>query len=169
MNKFRNASNMRLTKALFYETDTGDKSSVLYTLKDVDHKGYPSLYRLYMETDDLLEFTFANIYLDGHDHWEILIRSDWFKPYVDRWRKELELRKKSQALRNVEAIAASGSKESFQANKFLLSWNSRPAGKGRPSKDDIRRAAHEEASTSSRINEDFDRLLQPQTEKETLQ
>ena len=154
--------NQRLLKGLFYEMTLSDKSSVVYTLKDVDHEGYPSLYRLYMETNDPTEWRFAQECLDGWEHWEMLCATTWFKPYVERWRRELELRMKSEALSRIMRESKTGSKESFQANKYLLEkgWEPKDSQhrRGRPSKDEIAKAAKEIATTDRRLEEDFERL-----------
>lgn len=162
-NPFRSSTNQRLLKGLFYEQTLADKSSVVYTLKDKDHEGYPSLYRLYMETNDPTEWKFANKYLDGWEHWEMLLACTWFKPYADRWRKELELRMKSESLARIMTEAKTASKESFQANRYLLEkgWEPKASsthGRGRPSKDEVAKAAKEIAQTNSRVLEDFQRL-----------
>jgi len=151
-----------LTKGIFYEELLADKSTCLYTLKDTDHMGYPSLYRLYMETNDPTEWKFATTHLGGWKHWEMLCDCTWFKPYVERWRRELELRMKSQALARIMAEAKTSNKESFSANKYLLEkgWEPKDSSKrGRPSKDDIKQAAREELQMNNRISEDFDRIL----------
>jgi hypothetical protein len=62
-----------MTQALFleigYETD-----KAVYTLKDDDHTHngvvYPSLKRLYLEMEDVVEYDFANTYLLGWSHWK---------------------------------------------------------------------------------------------------
>lgn len=158
---FRNSTNSRYLKGLFFEQTLADKSSVVYTLKDQDHLGYPSLYRLYMETNDPTEYKFATEHLDGWEHWEMLCQCTWFQPYVQRWRRELELRMKSEALSRIMREAKTNSRDSFTANRYLLEkgWEVKEKNtKGRPSKDQIREAAHEIASTRSRIDEDFERL-----------
>lgn len=121
-NKFRSpVNNVRFLKQLFFEMTLADKPYVLYTLKDVDHEGYPSLYRLYMETDDPTEYEFANTYLDGWEHWEMLCATEWFKPYVTRWRKELDLRMKSKALKALKAEKDNlDSRTRITVNKYLL-------------------------------------------------
>ena len=118
--KFKNSNGVFLLKALFYETTLADKSSVIYTLKDRDHEGYPSLYRLYMETGDLTEYQFASEHLDGWAHWEALCSCVWFQPYLERWRKELTLRHKAGALKRIISEAQSSSRNAFTANKFLV-------------------------------------------------
>lgn len=153
-NKFRASNNTRLLKALFYEQTLSDKSSVVYTLKDVDHEGFPSLYRLYMEIDDPTEWEVSQRLVDGWEHWEMLCAATWFKPYIERWRKELELRMKSKALNRIRAEARTNSKESFNANKYVLEkgWEPKEGqknGRGRPSKDEIKKAANEIAANES--------------------
>ncbi len=160
-NPFRSSMNQMLLKGLFYETTLSYKSSVVYTLTDRDHEGYRSLYLLYMEANDPTEWRFATTYLDCWEHWEKLCEATWFRPYRDRWRKELELRMKSQALARIMSESKTSSKESFQANKYLLEKGWEPkdsSGRGRPSKDEINKAAKEIATTSARLDEDFDRL-----------
>jgi predicted transcriptional regulator len=165
--KFRNAANGRYLKGLFYETTGADKSSVSYSLKDWDHSVdgtvYPSLYRLYLELEDLTEYTFANTYLDGWEHWEMLSACNWFRPYAERWRKELSLKVKAVSLNRLKAEAASSSKNAFLANRYLIDkgWvekDSKAYGRGRPSKDEVKAAAEEIAVTERRLDADYERL-----------
>lgn len=169
-NKFRNKQNVRLLKGLFFETQDADKSSVVYTLKDSEHMGFPSLYELYMDGDDLTEWSFATQYLDGWEHWEILCNCSWFKPFIDRWRREKEIRLKAQCLLRIHDIANEPThNSSFTANKFLLdnAWKlSGPEGepkqasrRGRPSKQDIKEQATVIANEKSLISEDAKRIL----------
>lgn len=163
LNPFRASSGQRLLKGLFYEETLADKTNVVYTLKNWDHMGYPSLYRLYMEADDPTEYTFATQYLDGWDHWEILCECNWFKPYVQKWRKELEVRAKARALLAIKALAADPSKkESYQANKFLINsgWKEKPVGRGagRPSKEDVQKEAQKMAQDAKTTDEEFQRI-----------
>lgn len=141
-----------------------DKSSVVYTLKDQDHEGYRSLYRLYMETRDPTEYKFATTFLDGWEHWTILCECAWFKPYVERWRTELQLKIASESLARIMAEAKTNSKESFTANRYLLErgWEPKDSSKrGRPTKAAVKAEASRIASETVQINSDFDRLLRP--------
>lgn len=159
--RFKNAQGVRFLKALFFEETLADKANVVYTLKDQDHEGYPSLYRLYMETGDPTEWKFANAHLDGWDHWQNLCECTWFKPYVARWRKELSLRIASEALTRIMAEAKTASRNAFTANRFLLEgWEAKGESKrGRPSKQAIREEAHRIASSESQIADDFNRII----------
>lgn len=156
---FRNKMNRLLTKELFYELTLADKTNVVYTLKDWDHEGYPSLYRLYLEEEDLTEYSFATKHLDSFSHWESIANADWFKDHVLRWRKELELRVKSKALRRVIEASETPGRDSLAASKFILSYGHPGSSKGRPTKEDIRKVAEEEFSISKQVQNDFQRLI----------
>lgn len=159
-------TNIRLLRALFFEmSDTADgKEFVLYTLKDVDHKGYPSLYRLYMEMDDLTEYEFANKYLDGWGHWKALKECTWFKEYAERWYEELTLRTQAKALRALKEESETDGKNSYNAQKYLLEkgWEPKDKSKtssvGRPSKDAIKKQAEEMFDNRISVEEDLKRL-----------
>jgi len=160
MNQFKASNGTRLLRALFYETTPIDKAGVLYTLKDVDHKGYPSLYRLYMKLDDLTEYEFSQMYMDGWEHWTMLCECPWFKDVVTRWRKELLLRTQANCLRAIRLEASEG-KNQYHANKYLLEagWQEPDTKKrGRPSKEDIKKEAEAQASNVVRLREDFKRI-----------
>lgn len=136
-----------------------DKSSCVYTLKSQDHLGYPSLYRLYMEANDPTEYSFAVSHLDGWDHWEQLSQCQWFQSYLNKWRRELEIRFKSRAVADLIALAQTNPKDAVQINKFLVSrgWVDKDK-KGRPSAHDIKRAAQEQADLDRQLTEDFERI-----------
>jgi len=163
-----------LTRALFFElVNSTFKPFAMYSLKNEDitrevqleengpfvTKVFPSLYLKYMETDDPTEWRFANEYFSGWEHWEEVSTNNAIAPYVERWRKELDLRTKSQALARIKAEAKSGSKEALAASKYLIArgWDDKPQNKrGRPSKEDINKAANEIAYNEKRFDEDLD-------------
>lgn len=164
-NKFRSTIGSRYLKGLFFETTGADKGTVLYTLKDEDHNSYPSLYRLYLEMEDLTEYEFANTYMDGWEHWTMLCACSWFQPYVARWRTELSLKVKAQALRAIREEAESdNSKNSYQANKFLLEggWKDKDTGKqtgrGRPKKDTSEQEAILDKESKLQVKQDLERM-----------
>lgn len=160
---FRIHTGQRLLRGLFYETTLSDKTTVIYTLKDRDHEGYNSLYRLYMEMDDPTEYLFAIAYLDGWDHWTVLCQCSWFKSYVARWRKELEVRAKAKALLAIKALADNPtSKEHYQASKCMLTggWKDKSGrGAGRPSKEDVQKEARRIAQDHQNIEDDYTRTM----------
>jgi hypothetical protein len=116
-----------------------------------------------METDDPTEYFFATEYLDGFDHWQRLCKSPWFKPYIDRWRKELQTRLEARALRAMRAEAENPeSKNSFAANKYLLDngWKKEKKNpRGRPSKQEVEQEASRLAEESRTIEHAFERVF----------
>lgn len=163
--EFRNERNVRLLKGLFLET--GGRESGMYTLRDKDHtsegKTFVSLRRLYLEEEDVTEYSFANKHMESWEHWQMLLECKWFQEYVTRWRTELELKLKSRALKNIMAEAAGQTKSSFNANKWLAekNWIDKAAEsnrRGRPSKAEINKIAMEEAMSTRQVNDDMKRL-----------
>lgn len=160
---FKNDVGAWLLQALFFETTLlANRQHVLFTLKDEDHNGYRSLYRLYMEANDPTEYLFATTHLGGWAHWERLCDTDFFKPYVDRWRKELDLRFRAHALKNIHDIANSSSaRDRLSANKIIVDgkWGKTEAkGRGRPSKEEIKKEAHRLAEEDRSLNADLERI-----------
>lgn len=161
---YKNAMGKLYTKALFFEEAIdSERAAVLYTLKDYDHQGFRSLYRLYMETADLTEYKFALAYLDGWEHWQQLCACSWFKPFVTRWRQELEIKYRSEALANIIEVARTPKHaSSFQANRFLLDSGWKPPEKnkrGRPSDDDIKAEVRRAAAERLSLDEDEKRVF----------
>ena len=158
---FTNAMGGWLLQALFFETTPADRPHCKYTLKDDDHAGYPSLYRLYMACNDPTEYLFAQQHLGGWEHWERLTECAWFHPYVTRWRKELELRIRATALKNIQDIASGDSRDKLTANKLLVAqgWvKAEGRGRGRPSKAEIKQEAHRLATEERNLKDDFERI-----------
>lgn len=155
----------KLTKALFYE-ETKDKSRVLYTLADEDREGYPSLYRLYMELGDLTEYEFATKHFYNWDHWKQLCTLEWFIPHIARWREELDLKTKAEALKRIKEEAKDPkAKNTFSANKILIdrSWeNSKPKAPtrkaGRPTREEVQGELKREVSEAKILDEDWKRV-----------
>ena len=166
---YKNSNGVYYTKAIFYEK-SADKTKVIYTLKDKDHKGYPSLYKSYMEMEDVTEFEFANKYLANYEHWELLCSITWFAPLVARWRNELELKLKARALSRIIAESRSSSRDAYMASKYILEkgWdknNNTKNNVGRPSKADITKQAKIIASEDVLMDSDLDRILAVQKVK----
>ena len=165
MSKFKAGSGKWLTKGLFYETNRTAGLDPLYTLKDVDHKGFPSLRRLYMESNDPSEFAFATVHLGGWQHWKTLSEAVFFRPYIAQWREEMEQKMRSQsielALKISEDTGASASAR-LNAAKFLANkgYNEGPkATKGRAKKKDIDAAARDIAATRDAADKDYKRVF----------
>lgn len=156
-----------LLRALFLEAYDDDGQFVLYSLKDKDQefngRSIPSLKRLYIELSDPTEYDFANMYFESWDHWEALCNCVWFKPHIEKWRRELNIKLKCDSIKRIKEEAKAG-KNKFQANKYLIdrgwagedtkgSWKM-----GRPSKQAIKEEAAKILEQDSRVLEDLKRM-----------
>lgn len=141
-----------LTQSLFLEI--GYSEYAVYTLKEFDYKYkdklYPSLKKLYLKEEDPTEYVFAEKHLLGWQHWKRLCENKLIRKHVDEWREELELKIRSQAIRDMQNLCASEN-GNFSAAKFLADrgWDKR--GAGRPSKAEKER----QERIQDRIEEEF--------------
>lgn len=156
------------TRSLFVETITaqsGESFTPTFTLAEVDSdEGHLSLKRLYLEAGDVTEYNFAVSVFGSYDCWSNLCECEWFKPHVEAWRNELPLLLQARA---IEAARISDDPLSFNKNKWLYDAyrNFHQSGeksgarkRGRPSKEEIRRIAVEEARSKTTTAADAERL-----------
>lgn len=161
---FRNEQGRLLISNLFIDRKY-EEDAALYTLNLTDkvYKGktYPSLYKLYIQMEDITEYNFANTYFESYQHWELLCNEEWFKPIISRWRKELELKIKAEALKEIIAQSTSDDpRKRLEASKYIyekvfVSSN----GKGRPTKAQVKEEAVRKAMEEKLITEDWNRLV----------
>ena len=150
--KLRDGNGRPLTQSLFLEVGYNTKFAV-YTQKDDDYeykgKVYPSLKKLYLAHEDPTEYDFATTYLLGWEHWQRICRNKVFSKMIKGWREELELKLRSQAVRDI--IELSTGDKGFQAAKWLADrgWDKRPAG--RPSNEEVER----ETAMQSRLDQEY--------------
>jgi hypothetical protein len=157
MNRFR-------TQSLFVETHRGQESEGLkpvFTLQDEDKEGYPSLKKIYLDITDPTEYEFAIYAFSSWQHWQKLTNLAWFLEYLDTWRDELEVKIRSQAVSKMVRIAASPANQALQANKFLVDkgWVSKSATRGRPSNEEKKRIARQDAEVKTQVEEDYQRVM----------
>lgn len=148
-----------LTQSLFLEVGYSDFA--IYTLKEFDHeyngKIYPSLKKLYLKEEDPTEYAFAEKYLLGWQHWRRLCENKVLAKHIEEWREELELKIRSQAIRDMQNLCASEN-GNFSAAKFLADrgWEKRSAG--RPSKAEKERHLRIEERISEEFSADIKRM-----------
>jgi hypothetical protein len=158
--KLKDSRGRPLTQSLFLEVGYNTEYAV-YTQKDNDYeykgKLYPSLKKLYLEHEDPTEYDFATTYLLGWQHWQRIVRNKVFSKMVEEWREELELKLRSQAVR--EILEQSQTDKGFQAAKWIADkgWDKRSAG--RPSNADIERETKIQANINEEYNADVVRLI----------
>lgn len=158
-NKFKDRQGRFLTKGLFFETSESENVTPLYTLADEEKRGLPSAKQIYIEAADPSEYKAAMALLGSWQHWERLISCDWFQPYLEEWRAELELKLRSRALESIVNQSQAVGKDAMAAARYIVegSWKN-PTKRGRPSKDEIKREARMQADLSKDMDETMKRL-----------
>src|SRR5690606_3779091 len=135
-NKLIDTMGRPLTQSLFLECGYNVQYAV-FTFNDDDkeYEGriYPSLKKLYLESEDPTEYRFAKKYLLGWKHWRRLNDNAILRTHFDEWREELEVAMRSEAINSIIDMTTSD-QGNFQAAKWLADrgWDKR--GAGRPSK-----------------------------------
>lgn len=136
---FKDVMGRALTQSLFLEHNY-DTDFAYYTLDDEDkeYKGktYPSLKKLYIASDDPIEYEFANTYLLGWAHWQKICGNKILLRHVEQWREELELKIASEGFRTI----LDQSENNVQATKWLIEKGWKKQGAGRPKKDSGQKA-----------------------------
>lgn len=131
-----------LTKALFIEYSDG-RYTPKFTLNDHDTPtGEKSLRRLYMSYEDPLEGKFAEEVFGNRQHWKKLCELQWFMPYIQKWREDLEEKLASRGFEYMKEHSA----KSPQAAKWLAEKGWKPKNsRGRPSQAEIEAKRKEKA------------------------
>lgn len=135
-----------------------------YTLEREDKGEIKSLYKLYMECEDLTEWSFADKYLLGWEHWEKLLGNAKVLKQVELWRRDLEQKLKSRAFQEIMLEAQEGGKNAFEANKILLNgkWKEQikvdTSKRGRPSKAEIDSKTQAILDQNKSLEETYKRL-----------
>ena len=150
------------TLSLFYESRHPDYPAP-FTLKDQEHKGRTSMYQKYMEIGDPTEYSQAIGLLGSWKHWVQLTSTQWFKPYITRWRDELRVKFESDRYREMREVASkqAGTPQGVQASKWLAQRYSTTPDKpkrGRPSKAEKAQHLKEEIDEQHLLQEEADRL-----------
>lgn len=149
-----------LTQSLFLEISY-DPEVAIYTLKDYDHeyegKKFPSLKLLYLDMEDLIEYEFSYKYLLGWNHWQRICNNKLFTAKIQEWRKELELKIRSQAVADI--INMTAEEKSFQAAKWLADKGWDKKGAGRPTNESVDREREMQASLKDEYGADVKRLF----------
>lgn len=154
----KSTNGIPLTQSLFLEIGYTDYA--VYTLKDDDYeykgKVYPSLKKLYLEMEDVGEYLFACEHLLGWEHWQRMCSNKQVAEHVEKWRYELELKLRSQAI--MEIKAKSKFEKGINAAKWLAErgWDKRQAG--RPTKAEVERETKVAADLNRMFADDLQNL-----------
>jgi hypothetical protein len=156
---FKDKQGKWLTQSLFLEM--GYKPQAVFTLNDEDktYKGkvYPSLKRLYLETNDPTEYKLATEHLGGWSHWKRLRGNSAIAEHIEVWKDELNVKLTAKGVQLAIEIATDGG--TFQAAKWLADtgWEKRIAG--RPSKDEVEGELKKQAQESDDFASDLLRIV----------
>lgn len=144
------------TQSLFVE-HKHDSYPAPFTLKEYDNKGALSMYQLYMEKSDPTEYSVAIGLLGSWRHWEQLVATEWFKPYIDQWRKELKVKLEYERFSEMESAAKKGD---LRGTKWLDDkyGPSKSSKRGRPSKAEKNKLLREERENEILLKEEAERM-----------
>ena len=125
--QLKTANGITRTKSLFYELSYNDPEYAIFTTKEQDHvtaDGRPlvSLQQLYvsMVPNDPTEYEFAQTVFGSWEVWEKIKKAPQIAPFVKRWKNEVEIKVKSQAIQAIAMEMKEGGRSSFSAAKLLL-------------------------------------------------
>ena len=166
LSKTKTENGVVRTKSLFYELSYDNTEHVLFTLKndDLDHNGrtYTSLSKLYrsLAAQDPTEYTFALTVFGDWDVWDKIRNAPQLRPYVTKWRKEVEIKIKSQAIKIIAEEAQSGGRSSFSAAKLLLErgWLDKDNASQAKKKLEAKEEQEQNKQALSLLSEDAERL-----------
>lgn len=168
------------TESLFLETIR--KGSLdreyywpIFTLRDEPAKLYPydwyyprhkdgmvpSLRQIYLSYSDPAEYEFAMKVFKSDRHWKILTECEFFKPYLEEWRRTLARKLESEAVMIMRDLAVNGpGPQALQAAKWLAerAYFEPARGKGRPSNKEVAAATKVEVAAQRLLEEDAERL-----------
>lgn len=154
---FRDKNGQWLTRALFLETRSANFEP-MFTLKDDDFEGYPSLKKIYMAYSHVpgCEYDFANEHLGGWVHW-CKVAGSQIGPHVAQWREELTIKLKADAMKNIILSSLGDGAVALQAAKYIDSsgYNMK---RGRPSKLEKEAKLKQDTAINKEIEEDLKRL-----------
>jgi hypothetical protein len=155
-------SRYRTNLFLEFNTTRHETMPPLYTMREEPYKGLPSAYLIYMTSDS--EYEAAMKLVGSWNHWQRLLKC---KPFMEgpedaynwtglnAWREEKAVKDKAEAYNQLKISAAQGN---VQAQKLLYEADKQGTKRGRPSKDEVRKAAAAEAERDQRITNDLKRL-----------
>lgn len=164
-------TNQRYTRQLFYDVSIDVESKAksiepLFTLHH-DQPGLINFRKEYLKDMDATGYKTAVRLLEDYDHWQLLMKSKWFKEAKEEWDKELSAKMEAQALDVLKVIMKGGDdvkvSEQIAAAKALLGKSKtiikedKPR-RGRPTKEEIEGHLKEEARLTKEEMEDLARI-----------
>lgn len=155
-------------KSLFFELDGGDRTYTIFTLKNkpIECQGVTlySFHNLYMQycVTDPTEVSFVDAVFDGNfTYFQRIHDNSSVRGYLEEYRMEAAIRRKSAAFKTIVAEASSDSKGATAAAKYIIDepWATKDARTtdGRKKRAEARETAAQAFEDAS-IQEDIKRL-----------
>lgn len=137
-----------------------------WTIADEDHDGLYSLKKWFLKyRKDPTETKFVDECFEGDfKHWEAFKNSTFIKPIYERLKKEANQRNLAEIMQKItETAMDDNNKSQMVALKYLVDRYSKEsgepgAGRGRPKKADIEKAAKEMAEEDKALADDLKRI-----------
>lgn len=115
----------------------------------------------FLEKEDPTEYFFAVDVIGSWDEWKKLRSSRLIRTEIEKWRDELEVRLRAKSFLRLLEEAKSKSRNAYDANKMIVreGWKlpETSAGKGRPSKEEVKRELEKQARLEKEILENAKR------------
>jgi hypothetical protein len=149
------------TKAMFFQHRYGNKDlknpiKPTFTLREYDHDGCYSFYKLFMAFDS--DYEAATGILGSWRHFQILSEVSWFKEKLEQWREEREIRDRAKAKATILTEVGNGNVRAAVALQDLY----KNQGAGRPSRKAKEAEARKAAGIESKVSNILDRMTQRQ-------
>lgn len=90
----------------------------------------------------------------------MIANASWFKPFIQRWRRELKLKLESLAMQNIIAeMRDKSSKNKYSASKTVIDQiNKQKPLRGRPSKEEVTGELKRQTHAERQLLEDLKRV-----------
>jgi len=151
------------TQSLFLETSTAvGIIKPIMTLKEIDweYRGevLPSLRIMYMEEADPTEYSIAMRVFGSWQHWQKMCKNKSIMFYINKYREELEVKLRSNAVKSLYATAVQEGSKGTAAAKYIADKGYDKRKAGAPSKEEKAREMKVHTKISDEVKEDFERL-----------
>lgn len=165
-----------MSTSLFYElakkAPKGDPSKSIFSLEGrvkvnpETGKELMNARELFVSFEDVSGLQFAKQYLESYDHFKKIDESTTFKPYIKKWREEIEAVLHERSLRVVRELMSDPEvpqSTRLSAAKYIAGegWKTSPAGstrRGRPSKEEVSKELKEAVKKKTQEESDAARI-----------
>jgi hypothetical protein len=157
---FKGSQGHWLTTQLFYERwiDLKDSEQTFEPLFSLTGKeGFIDARVTFVTLEDPTGYKWAMKYLGSWKHYEKLMATSWFPPYVEVWVQEIKVKLRSDAIAAIRRIAGSKEQGALAAAKYLanLEYDSK---RGRPSKAEVKGELRRQAAILTQEDDDAQRI-----------